>query len=276
MNSFKKQCIQLRKKDKTLNEIVLITGRSKTSVWFHIKDIQLSLKKKKEIGENSGIRAIAVADARRGISKREFKTFEEWTPNLALLVAHLIFDGELSKNRCGYTNRSKTLIARVERLFEPIYSYEPKRYVDERSGVHSIYHHNVALAHYLKNKADELLTVISELSIEHQKEFIRAFFDDEGCMDYRPARNKRCVRGYQKDRKVLILVKKLLSNFDIESVIREPNEVVITKKDNLIKFQKEINFSKGVCPNPNRSNSLRKQEIEKREILDQAIKSFKT
>jgi hypothetical protein len=276
MNSFKKQCIQLRKKDKTLNEIVLITGRSKTSVWFHIKDIQLSSRKKKEIGENSGRRAIAVADARRGISKRELKPFEEWTPKLVLLLAHLIFDGELSKNRCGYNNRSEALIARVEKLFDLIYSYEPKHYVDEHSGVHSIYHHNVALAHYLKNKADELLTVISELSIEHQKEFIRAFFDDEGCMDYRPARNKRCVRGYQKDSKILLLVQRLLSNFGIESVIRKPNEVVITKKENLIKFQKEINFSNGVCPNPNRSNALRKTEIEKREILDQAIKSYKT
>ncbi len=275
MNSFKQQCITLRKKDKTLGEITFITGRSKTSVWFHIQDLQLSERKRKEISFNSGKRGIAAADARRGISKRTYTTFDTWTPKLVLLVAHLVFDGELSKASCGYNNRSTTLITRVEKLFSIIYKFEPKRHFNKVTGVHRIHYHNVALAQYLHTKADRLKEEIVKLSLPYQREFLRAFFDDEGCMDYRPARNKRCVRGYQKDREILILVKKLLSNFNIESTIREPNEVVITRKENLIKFQTEINFSKGVCPNPNRSNALRKTEVEKREILNQAIKSFK-
>lgn len=276
MNSFKKQCIELRKKDKTLDEIVVITGRSKTSIWFHIKDIPLSERKRKEININSGKRGIAAAEARRGVSAREYSSFDKWNPKLVLLVAHLIFDGELSKTSCGYNNRSTALVSRVEKLFHTIYKFEPKRHYNEVTGVYRIHHHNVALANYLGNKSVELLATIHDLPKNYQKEFLRAFFDDEGCMDYRPKRNLRRVRGYQKDRRILILVQKLLNNFNIGSIICEPNEVVITRKENLIKFQTEINFSKGVCPNPNRSNGLRKQEIEKREILDQAIKSFKS
>jgi hypothetical protein len=142
--------------------------------------------------------------------------------------------------------------------------------------VSSIRHHNVALADYLGKKAGLLVTEITGLSLSCQKEFLRAFFDDEGCMDVRLKRNLRRIRGYQKDKNILRVVILLLSNFDITAKFREPNEVVITGKENLKKFQKEINFSKGVRLNPNRTNSLWKKNIEKRELLDMAIKSFKS
>lgn len=275
MNSFKQQCIALRKKDKTIIEIMAITGRSKSSIHFHIKDIPLSQKKLEKISEHSKKRALALSGARKGIAKRPIKKFETWTPELVSLVSHLMFDGEIIKKKCSYVNRSEALMERVKKLMRCVYDFPPKLIFIEMSGVHKIQYYNVALGNFLYEKAIELQTSITILSKEEQREFLRAFFDDEGCMDFRPKRNLRCVRGYQKDRKILILVQNLLASFGIETTIREPNEVVITRKENLIKFQKEINFSKGVRPNPNRSNGLRKQEIEKREILDQAIKSFK-
>lgn len=265
----------MRMKDKTINEIMAITGRSKSSIHFHIRDIPLSQKKQEQISERIIKQAIAIAGARKGKSLRPFKSFEKWTPELVLLVSHLMFDGEIIKRKCAYNNRSQSLIDRVEKLMRIVYDFEPKYYIDKVSGVTKISYHNVALANYLRERALELQVGIISLGKEEQREFIRAFFDDEGCMDFRPERNLRCVRGYQKDREILVLIKKLLSNFDIQATIREPNEVVITRKENLEKFQKEINFSKGVCPNPNRSNGLRKILVEKREILDQAIKSFK-
>jgi hypothetical protein len=275
MKSFKEQCIALRKKDKTINEIMAVTGRSKSSIHFHIKGISLSPKKLAEISENSRKQAIVLSSERKGKSLRAFKSFETWTPDLVLLISHLMFDGEVLKKRCSYNNRSQALIERVERLMRQVYDFPPKLIEDKVSGVYKIRYYNVALGNFLHQKALVLQKKISNLSKNEQREFIRAFFDDEGCMDFRPSRNLHCVRGYQKDRKILILIKKLLTSFDIEAIIREPNEVVITRKENLEKFQKEINFSKGVCPNPNRSNGLRKDLVEKREILDQAIKSFK-
>ena len=275
MNAFKKQCIELRKKDFTLPEIMKITARGKTSVYFHIKDIPLSKKKQEEIKKNSEMRALAVSAARRGKSAREYTEFNTWTPELVLLVAHLIFDGDLRRTTCGYSNKSKALISRVRKLFKLVYRYPAKYYFDTRSGVINIRHHNVALAGYLIEKSDELVGKIETMSLKHQREFIRAFFDDEGCMDLRPDRKNRRVRGYQNDKNILLIIKDLLENFEIESKLQGRNEVVITGKENLIKFQKEINFSKGVRLNPNRTNSIWKKDIEKRKLLDMAIKSFK-
>lgn len=276
MNSFKKQCIELRKKDKTLNEIVKITGRSKTSVYFHIKNLTLSNTKREEIKNNTRKRALKNSAARKGIALRPYKPFTKWTPDLVLLVAHLSFDGEIKRRRCVYHNRSKALIDRVTQLMKYVYAYPAKSRTNPETGVIRIEFSNVELRQFLYDKSQELFQLIYKMPKAFQREFLRAFFDDEGCMDVRLDRNLRRVRGYQKDKSILDLVQVLLTNFSIESKIRKPNEVVISGKENLKKFQKEINFSEGVRLNPNRTNSLWKKNIEKRELLDMAIKSFKT
>ena len=274
MNAFKQQCIALRKKDHTINEIMAITGRSKTSVYFHIKDIPLSQKKCQEISENTRQLALRVAASRKGKSLRPFKPFTRWTARHVLLISHLIFDGEIMNNHCRYHNRSRILTDRVTTLMKSVYAYPPTCHHNPKSGVTTVAFNNVALALYLKERADELIEIIPTSPRVHQREFVRAFFDDEGCMDYRPKENKRRIRGYQNDRTILILIKTLLANFGIESKLQGKNEVVITGKENLKRFEKEINFSSGVRLNPNRTNSLWKKDIEKRELLQQAIRSF--
>ncbi|MDO8518336.1 MAG: hypothetical protein Q7S26_03545, partial [bacterium] len=72
----------------------------------------------------------------------------------------------------------------------------------------------------------------------------------------------------------LELIKELLFDFTISSKIKKPNEVVISGKENLKKFQKEINFSRGVRINGGRSNSRWKESLEKRHILQQALGSY--
>ncbi|OGG72878.1 hypothetical protein A3A38_01555 [Candidatus Kaiserbacteria bacterium RIFCSPLOWO2_01_FULL_53_17] len=67
----------------------------------------------------------------------------------------------------------------------------------------------------------------------------------------------------------------MLSDFNIESRIQLPNEIVSVGKENLLKFEKEIGFSPGVRINGKRSNSIWKQSLEKREILRRAIASYK-
>jgi len=209
------------------------------------------------------------------VSLRTFKRFNTWSPDTVLLVAHLLFDGELNNRTCGYTNRNVALVSRVQTLFTTLYNFDPKYYYDSVSGIYKIRYYNVALKNYLEDKTKELQKIITKLPPSCKREYLRAFFDDEGCMDYRLARNVRQIRGYQNDRSILETIKVLLQDFGIESKIKEPNEVVINGKENLLKFQKEINFSKGVSPNPNRTNALRRDGVEKRELLHQAIKSFK-
>ncbi|MCI0597674.1 hypothetical protein L0Y34_01195 [Candidatus Parcubacteria bacterium] len=158
---------------------------------------------------------------------------------------------------------------------QTLYDFKPKRYLNHITRVQRIAYHNVALGNFLYEKSRELLKKIATCPLVLKREFIRAFFDDEGCMTL-VAPRKRQVRGYQKDTSILLLIQSLLRDFGIQSSLTPPNEVVISGKENLKKFQKEINFSPGVRINGNRSNSIWKKSLEKRELLDRAIKSFKT
>jgi hypothetical protein len=265
--SFKEQCISLREQDLTITEIMRITGGAKTSVYEHIRGMPLSEKRLQTHKEASGRRVLQFSLARKGKSKKQFKTFEKWTPDTVLLLAHLLFDGEIGRGRCVYNNRSAALLDRVEKLMNSIYSFEPKRYMDSVTGVVKLAYFNVALSNYLQIKSRELMVAVQTLPGEEQGAFLKAFFDDEGCMTFNLKSGKRQVRGYQKDTDVLVLVQKLLHNKGVISRVVPPNEVVISGKENLLKFQAEINFSAGVCVNGNRSNSVWKESIEKRELL---------
>ncbi|MBI4088578.1 LAGLIDADG family homing endonuclease [Candidatus Kaiserbacteria bacterium] len=251
-----------------------ITGRPKTSIYTHVRNIPLSAKKMRAVRKASGLHIRSYAIARKGKSARPFKRFEKWTPDTVLLVAHLIFDGEI-RNGGIYNNRSEALIKRVERCMRSLYDFEPTRYKNELTGVSRISYYNVELALFLKQKANELIKNIKKMSIRLKREFLRAFFDDEGCMDYRPQSNRRQIRGYQKDVGILKLARALLADLDIDSRVVKPNEIVVAGKENLIRFGHEINFSPGVYINGNRSNSRWKNHIEKRELLKRAIESFK-
>jgi hypothetical protein len=276
MTSFKEQCISLRKKDHSLLEIAKITGRPKTSVYFHIRDLPLSERRRKAINEQYAKNLAQIALSRKGKSVRPFKTFVDWDAPMVFLTAHMLFDGEMNARRgCSYSNRSRALLARVEEAMQRLYAYPPARYTNATTGVHRISFYNVALSIYLKKKAGELLEIISSLPIELKREFVKAFFDDEGCMDFRPLERRRQIRGYQKNPEILALLVRLLADFDIHSKVQKPNEVVISGAENLHKFRQEIGFSPGVYINGNRTNSRWKKHFEKRELLEKAIASFK-
>lgn len=276
MNAFKEQCLALRKQDFSITEIARITGRNKSSIYPHIASIPLSPERFEQYRQKSGNHIRQFALARKGKSDRPFKEFKTWAPETVLLVAHFIFDGELDRTHCAYNNRSEALIARVRKLMKEVYDFEPCIYKNALTGVHRISYHNVALGSFLLGKKVELLANIQAFPRSLKREFLRAFFDDEGCMDFRPTKNHRKIRGYQKDVSILQLVQTLLADFSIQARIVMPNEVVITGKESFLKFQKAINFSEGVYINGNRSNSTWKEHLEKREILQRAIDSFKT
>lgn len=275
MNAFKDRCIVLRKKDYTLSEIVKVTGRPKTSVYFHIKNLPLSLEKQKAIRDARCVRALQIAKSRRGKSARSFRKFSQWSEHSVLLVAHLIFDGEINRRGCIYNNRNVSLLKRVEICMKDMYDFAPARYHNRLTGVARISYFNVALGSYVKVKAEELLSGIIKMPKSFKREFLRAFFDDEGCVDFRPERSLRRIRGYQKNVMILDIIQELLASFDIVASIQLPNEVVVTGRENLLRFQKEINFSPGVKINGSRSNSLWRKHLQKRTILQNAISSFR-
>lgn len=275
MDSFKEKCVALRKRDHTLSEIVRITGRPKTSVYYCIRSIPLSGDKWKTIRAAHGARIRTYALNRKGKSTRAFKKFHEWDANTIFLVSHFLFDGSLHAGGCSYNNRNIALLNSVEASMRTIYNFKPTRYHNRLTGVSRISYFNVALQAFVDKMSQKLLGEINSLPHELKRIFLQAFFDDEGCIDFRPGRNKRSIRGYQKDVKILKIVEVLLRDFEISARFKFPNEVEIVGKENLLKFEKEIGFSPGVRINGRRSNSIWKQSLEKREILRRAIESYK-
>lgn len=274
MYSFKQRCLELRGQDRSLLEIAEMTGRPKTSVYYHIKNIPLSAKRLSQTRERNLAHLQNLSSKRKGVSSRRFIAFKLWTPAIVSLVAHLLFDGEIKGAGCSYNNRNTALLQIVEKHMREIYSFPPSRYLNSLTGVSRISYFNVALAGHIKVKSQQLLLEIVSMPKNLKREFVRAFFDDEGCMDFRPSRSVRQVRGYQKDLKVLELISELLLEFGILSQIQKPNEIVVSGQKNLEIFQKEIGFSRGVYINGNRTNSIWKKHIEKQKLLQRALDSF--
>lgn len=274
MKTFKEECIALRKEDYSLVEIARLTGRPKTSVYAHIRGLPLSEKRIETYKKASAERLKKSALSRKGKSKRSFKKFINWNPSRVLLMAHLSFDGGIRSHQCEYNNRSRALVDRVQTLMSGIYRFAPKEVENPTTRVIRIAYYNVELSAFLRKKSEQLLNEIEFLDIRLQREFLRAFFDDEGCMDYRPRRGVRQIRGYQKDTSVLESVQRMLNRFGIQSRVVMPNEVIISGRLNLLSFQEKIGFSPGVCVNGNRANSIWRENLEKRELLSRALASF--
>lgn len=273
---FKQKCIELRKQNFTIKEITQILKRSKTSVYFHVKSIPKSKALLTKIRENNLIHLNRIKPNLKGISwtGRHCRGFSSWTPVLVNLIAHTMFDGELRKTDLIYHNSSVVLINNFKEKMKIIYDHEPKTYTMPNSVIRLAYF-SVELANFLREKQEELLDKISTFNKDFQREFLKAFFNDEGCVTFQKKGNKRKIRGYQYNDEILFLVQELLRNFNIESKVDTKfHEIIISRRENLEKFAKEINFSAGVKVNGRRSNSIWKEDLEKREILNRALNSY--
>ncbi|OGM96586.1 MAG: hypothetical protein A3B86_00710 [Candidatus Yanofskybacteria bacterium RIFCSPHIGHO2_02_FULL_38_22b] len=272
---FKNWCKDLRNKGHTLGEICRITNKPKTTVYFHIKNIPKSnklVKKIKNIKANT-IKGKGPAKGKSLLGHSYIK-FNRWSPSLVNLVGHMLFDGAIRNSGILYYNRNSSLIRNFVFKMAKIYDGKPKIYYSK--GVVRVAYHNVELANYFNKKSEKLIRDIKNLSVKCKREFLKAFFDDEGSVDFRLSKNsKRRIKGYQHNKKILGLVASLLNEFGISSSVSYRfNEILITKRINIEKFAKEINFSKGLRINGKRLNSVWKRSLEKRKILANLISSY--
>jgi len=274
-----KRCQSLRKRGFTLGEIVQTTGLPKTTIYGHVAHIPLLQETKIRVFREATkrINEFNIRE-RKGkcIPGRVVNKPKEWTDELIFLLAHFLFDGGINKSGCIYSNRSIALIRRVEDLVRTLFSIEPKSIKENpETGVYRISYFYVELADYARNKTEELLKRIQKESVERKRLFLRAFFDDEGNVSFR--KKQRRVRGFQHNTGILKLVKTLLLDFGIRSAVDEKyNEIVISRREDMFKFQKEINFSRGIFLNPRRKNSIWKRELEKRQLLNQVLASYQS
>ena len=269
------QIKQLRVDGFTLGEIKNETGLSKTTILHHIKKIPKSDKLKEKIRQISQKTQKRVADSRRGKSVKNyiFKKPKKWDPDFVNLVAHFLFDGRITRTGCIYYSRNEILRNLVISTMRRVTDVSDYKVYETFNGVKRIAYHNVEVAGFIREKADQLLDDILSAPLSHKVSFIKAFFDDEGCVTF--TGKKRLVRGYQHSLSYLRIIQSLLLELGIESKVDERFfEIVISRKENLIKFQKLINFTLGVKVNGNRLNSVWKKSLEKREILKMAVGSY--
>lgn len=275
--NLKSECRKLRRQGWSLTDIAKSKKLSKTTIYDWIRDIKLSSVAQKILWDNYIIKLVESNKNKKnfGFKRRKLKKKpNSWSKDLIYIVSHFIFDGEIRGSGCLYSNRSKTQIDRMKKLMKKKFDLTPIILV-KSDGVIRIAYHYRNLSDYIKSKADDLFNYILNVSKNKKRIFLQSFFDDEGCVSWDDRFRRRRIRGYQHSKGILKLIRKLLKEFDIESKIDKRNtEICISQKQNLIKFQKEINFSSGIYINPNRKNSIWKKKLEKRKILKNAINSY--
>lgn len=259
----------------TLTEIVNHTKIAKSTIFPYISNIPQStyLKEKIRLAKLAGQRR--GASGRRGISVKNYSFLrpEKWNVDLVNLIAHFLFDGSIKRTSCVYYNRSEILISQMVEKMKKLLAVSDCKTCTTPEGVNRISYHNVEVATFIRRKADELFECILTATKEHKISFLKAFFDDEGSVKFK--NNHRTVRGYQHSPKILVIVKKLLEDLGIQSMIDNRNvEISISRKENLLRFQKLINFTPGLRVNGKRTNSIWKKDLEKRKILRMAVDSY--
>jgi len=272
----REQCRKLRKQGFSLGRIIKITKLPKTTVWDQIKNIKFNREARKYFQFNHKRNISRANRKRRGKcwKGRNILKPTRWSLELIYIISHFLFDGTTRRHYCAFYNTSNSQIKTMQKNMKGIFGLRSKVNID-RNRVRGIHYSNVELSEYVIKKTKELKQYIKKASLEQKRIFLKSFFDDEGCISWDGNYKRRRVRGYQHSRKILELILILLKDFNIESNINKRNtEILISRKENLVKFQKEINFSPGIYINPNRKNGIWKTKIEKRKILEKAINSY--
>jgi len=200
-----------------------------------------------------------------GIKNPKFPYKE--TKELAYLIAKFIGDGSITinKNRAlqiSYHNNDKILRKEIKNYaksyFGNIFVREANRDVTFPSIVGYI------LLNFCPNFGtfDSKVPNFIMKNIEFNKSFLRAIFEDEGCIYYK--KDRRMLIIGMSNQKVITQIWKMLEKIDIEpNPIRKSKmaksffySFTISGRENLIKFQKEIGFSEGYYKKKKLANAI--------------------
>lgn len=273
--SIKKKCIKLRLKGYSLNELAQVIKIPKTTVHGWVShEVILSKKAQKRIQQRC-LKGVLTANKNR---RKKIIKPKKWSMELVSILGHFLFDGYPETKNRGYVYCSRNLaqIKRMRKLILKIFKMKPCFRITNE-GIYRIQYSSVEFYLYIRAKTDTLLKYIQKAPKEQKRSFLRAFFDDEGGIYYYrdKKRASRTIKGFQYSLEILKLIEDLLKTFRINSCMeKNRNEIIIRGRENLIRFQKEINFSSGIYINHQRKKSYWKHEIDKRTILKRAIQSY--
>ena len=183
---------------------------------------------------------------------------------LARIVAHLMGDGCVTERYFAYYNMNDLLLENFEKdtlsLFRDIHIIRGK----VNSGTQLVQVQNKPILNFLRSLIKDYRSHYLHIpkfidKKELQKEFLGAFYDDEGCVALRIFKKtneiKRNITLSSNSLTLLEEIKKILQeNFNIKSnkISKYTKKVgnkefvnyvlSITGKENFIKFREEINF----------------------------------
>ncbi len=172
--------------------------------------------------------------------------------NLSIIHAYLCADGYVIKNPktqkqkyyyIGFRNMNNVLLEDFEKNFFEYFKVKSRRCKDGRSVVQ-----NKALYYELTKEFSYYSREwqIPNLSDDNLRYWLRAFFDCEGWVIVRKAKDRH-IGLDSINHKGLRDIKLVLKKFKIESKLRQSKNrdtlrLLIYGRDNLIRFQKQINF----------------------------------
>ncbi len=270
----RQRCRTLRKQGRSIGQIAKTLRLSESTVHWHVKDIALTAVQREKLRSQKRMLMAQVNARRRGrpLHPVAFRK-PAWSKALVHLIAHLSFDGRVDRYGCYYYSRSRAQVWHVKEAIESLLEISPK--IRQRSnGIWVAFYYNVAVAAWLQQKELELLDAI-RYHPNWRQQWLQSFFDDEGHVHI--AKSTRRVRASQDDPSVLQLAKCFLEEIGIRCrVDRLARAVEITGRGNLEAFRRHINFSHGLQVNGLRKNSRWHRDVEKRELLDLALSSYKT
>jgi len=177
----------------------------------------------------------------------------EFNEDLAVIHAYLCADGYVITNKkpghkhyhIGFRNTNKVLLSDFARRFKKQFNIKPHDYGDGRKIIQSkklFYYLTDGFSYYSRE------WVVPDISKSLLRMWLRAFFDCDGWVSSRKRQNRAiCLDSVNFNG--LVLIKRVLKEkFDIDSKDikkrkgRDLYELSIYGKENLKRFQEEINF----------------------------------
>jgi len=205
------------------------------------------------------------------------------------IISHCLFDGFVMRNLTkhsyvmGYSNKCHELIEQFINDMGVVYNLDPADEIETKSVFIIRYCCKAVVEDLIRYTSfedgkEKIPLDIYNSPLNWKVEFLKCFWDDEGMVHFSESIDRKgykhvsiFVEAFLKNKNILYQLKKLHVSIGIRTIICG-NRIRISKKDDLIKFEKLINFSPGL------KVSYRKSKWngrEKREVLRLAISSYK-
>lgn len=208
--------------------------------------------------------------------------YEKISKEKVRIYAHTIFDGHISHSKCdsytvGYTNKKEELLNEFRKDVENVYGLKSGNYKDER-GITYVYFSSKLMYYDLLNfNRSEI-----EKNIDFIKIYLRAFFDDEGCVNFNPTKGKFFISGSQYSTAEIKFVKSLLDKLNIKSnlygfIIEISKNESIFKYHDLIGFtniEKKNKLLKGITYYRNKFHKINNQNLKIKQLTQKGLNPY--